>query len=108
MAAAYTFAGGWLAAGPEGVASRAVLYAAALTFVYSTTQEILYTIEDEQADRAAGKRTTAVRLGSHRTLRLFQVATAVTCAVALLPRLAGHASNHYLAAALATLVAPSL
>jgi geranylgeranylglycerol-phosphate geranylgeranyltransferase len=71
----------------------AVWIAAAITFTFIAAQEILFTLEDEDVDRAAGLTTTATWLGTTRTALL-----AVFAVAGLVPWLAGIASNTYAAA----------
>ena len=78
-----------------------VLAACVWAFLFLFSSEILHTIPDEEADRTAGKRTVAVRLGCKRAFRLFQLTVALAGFTAVLPWLVGMASLAFLLAAMA-------
>ena len=81
-----------------GGTTPTVWIAAAITFSFITAQEILFTLEDEDDDRAAGLTTTATLLGTTRTARLVRALLAVFAVIGLVPWLAGIASAIYAAA----------
>jgi geranylgeranylglycerol-phosphate geranylgeranyltransferase len=95
---------GALAAGVPGAAAWT---AAAISFPYIVAQETLFNLEDEEQDRAAGLRTTAIRLSVDGTARLVRALLALFIVMALAPVAIGLASAAYLAAAFVLLVLPA-
>ena len=91
-----------------GGATPAAWGAAAMAVCYFTAQEVLFNLEDEAQDRAAGLRTTATRLGARGTARLLRGLLLLFIAVALLPVASGMAHGAYLAALAALTLAPVL
>jgi len=91
-----------------GKTTPAVWIAAVITFTYITTQELLFTLEDEAVDRAGGLTTTATRLGTNGTARLVRALLVVFAVFGLLPWLAGIASNTYAAAFVALSLGPAI
>ena len=89
-----------------GGATTAAFAAAAITVFYFTAQEVLFNLEDEPQDRAAGLRTTATRLGPQRTARLLRGLLWLFMGAALMPFLVGMATVVYLAALAACTLAP--
>ena len=83
-----------------------VLAAFLWAFLFLFSSEILHTIPDEEGDRAAGKRTVAVRLGKKRAFQLFQLTMLLTACTAVLPWLLGVASLTFLFAAMAFGILP--
>lgn len=88
LVAAVLVFGAVLAGGP----TPAAWYAAAMTFSFIVGQEVLFTLDDEDQDRAAGLHTTATVLGAERAARLVRTLFAIFIAIALTPWLAGRAS----------------
>ena len=68
-----------------GGVTTAALAAAAMACCYITAQEVLFNLEDEADDRAAGLRTTATRLGVPRAAVLLRALLVVFIAVAMVP-----------------------
>ena len=91
-----------------GTLTPGVLAAASMTFPYIFAQEVLYNVEDERADRQAGLRTTATRLGVARALRLFRVLAGIFIVLAIFPWVLGIARDGYLYAVLFCSVVPTL
>ncbi len=91
-----------------GGATPAAWLAAAMTLCYVTAQEVLFNLEDEAQDRAAGLRTTATRLGTAGTARLLRGLLLVFIAVALLPVVASEAHGAYLPTLVVLTLAPVL
>ena len=91
-----------------GGATAAAWAAAAMAVCFFTAQEVLFNLEDEAQDRAAGLRTTATRLGPKGTARLLRGLMVLFMAVALLPVASGLAHGAYLAALVALTLAPVL
>jgi geranylgeranylglycerol-phosphate geranylgeranyltransferase len=91
-----------------GGATPAAWLAAAMTLCYVTAQEVLFNLEDEAQDRAAGLRTTATRLGTAGTARLLRGLLLVFIAVALLPVVARVAHGAYLPTLVVLTLAPVL
>lgn len=87
--------------------TTAVWIAAAITFAFIAAQEVLFTLEDEDVDRAAGLTTTATWLGTARTALLVRALLAVFAVAGLVPWLAGIASNTYAAAFAALSLGPA-
>ncbi|MDP3063798.1 MAG: UbiA family prenyltransferase, partial [Chloroflexota bacterium] len=77
-----------------------------LTSLFAFSTEIIYTIRDEEADRKAGVRTVAVRLGRVRAFRVFELAALSFACLSVLLWLLGFASRAYLLAALVCVVLP--
>lgn len=78
-----------------GGATTAVWAAAGVSFSYVLAQEALFTLEDEDGDRAAGLRTTATALGTQAAGRLVRVLFVIFMAVSLLPVWLAHAGWPY-------------
>ena len=95
---------GALAVGAPGAA---VWIAAAISFPYIVAQEVLFNLEDEDQDRAAGLRTTATRLGGDGTARVVRAVLALFILGALAPAALGLVSATYGATALVLLVLPA-
>lgn len=95
---------GALAVGAPGAA---VWIAAAISFPYIVAQEVLFNLEDEDQDRAAGLRTTATRLGGDGTVRVVRAVLALFILGALAPAALGLVSATYGATALVLLVLPA-
>ena len=91
-----------------GGATPVAFAAAVVVFCYFTAQEVLFNLEDEAQDRAAGLRTTATRLGAKGTARLLRGLLLLFIAVALLPVGLGIAHGFYLAAVVALTLVPVL
>jgi len=91
-----------------GGATPAAWAAAAMALCYFTAQEVLFNLEDEAQDRAAGLRTTATRLGAKRTARLLRGLLLLFIAVAVLPLASGMAHTAYLAAVVVLTLGPVL
>lgn len=91
-----------------GRAGAASLVAAALVGLYVMAQEVLFTLEDLDTDRAAGVRTTAVRLGRRRCALLVQGLLCLFAAAALWPAALGSAGAVYAASITLTAVLPAL
>ncbi len=71
---------------------------AALVFLFTLVQEVLFSIRDRAADAQAGVRTTAVRLGRARSLRLFFGLTALFLIACLAAAVLARAPGPYLIA----------
>lgn len=67
-----------------------------LSFLYTSAQETLYTVEDKTGDTLAGLRTTAIRLGASTTLHLFRVLAISTLIVAIVPWVLHLTGNLYM------------
>ena len=91
-----------------GSASPAAFAAAGITVCYFIAQEVLFNLEDEPEDRAAGLRTTATRLGPLRTARLLRCLLALFMTTALLPLATGLATAAYLVALTVCTLVPVL
>lgn len=91
-----------------GGATPAAFAAATMAVCYFTAQEVLFSLEDVEQDRAAGLRTTATRLGAIGTARLLRVLLVLFIAVALLPVAMGMAHAAYLAGLVALTLVPVL
>lgn len=89
-----------------GGANTAAFAAAGITVCYFTAQEVLFNLEDEPQDRAAGLRTTATRLGPQRTVGVLRGLLWLFMVVALVPVAFGMAAVAYLAALAACTLAP--
>lgn len=89
-----------------GGITRQVLAACVLAFLFLFSSEILHTIPDEEADRAVGKQTVAVRLGKKPAFRLFQLTALLTACTSVLLWLIGMASTAYFSAAIVFGVLP--
>ncbi len=85
-----------------------LLMAALMTFFFSLAQEILFTLEDIEGDRAAGLRTTATCLGPAASLRLVRANVGICGLVCLSPWYLGFATPAYAIAVVACTVAPAL
>ncbi len=96
---------GGLAAGPL---TPAVLAATAMTFLFVFAQEVFYTVEDEEGDRQSAVSTTATRLGTTVTLRIFKILALLFIAASLAPWLADVAPDRYLYAIVPCTIAPTL
>ena len=68
-----------------GGATPSAFAAAGITVCYFTAQEVLFNLEDEAQDGAAGLRTTATRLGPLRTARLLRGLLWLFMVTALVP-----------------------
>jgi geranylgeranylglycerol-phosphate geranylgeranyltransferase len=90
-----------------GHVTASVLIAGAIAFSYIVAQEVLFNLEDEAQDRAAGLQTTATQLGRAYTASLVRVLLVVFAAVALAPWLAGAAPARYAAALAVVSLAPA-
>ena len=90
-----------------GGTTPSVWIAAAITFNFIAAQEVLFTLEDEDVDRAAGLTTTATLLGTTRTAWLVRALLAVFAVVGLVPWLTGIASRTYAAAFAALSIGPA-
>jgi len=83
-----------------GHVTLAVLEGCILTFLFTFSTEILFTIRDAEADRKAGMHTVAVKFGRESAFRFFElVAMSVACSGVLL-WLLGFASNAFILAAM--------
>ncbi len=91
-----------------GGATPAAWVAAGMTVCYVTAQEVLFNLEDEAQDRAAGLRTTATRLGAAGTARLLRGLLLVFITAALLPVATGVAHGAYVPALVVLTLAPVL
>lgn len=89
-----------------GGANTAAFAAAGITVCYFTAQEVLFNLEDEAQDRAAGLRTTATRLGPQRTAQLLRGLLWLFMAAAMVPVAVGTATVAYLAALATCTLAP--
>src|SRR5262249_15945944 len=89
-----------------GNLSTPAVAAAALVFLFATSQEVLFNVEDEEGDRLAGERTTANRMGPQMALRLYRALLAFTALLAVAIGFRGAVSVAYLAAAVTCIVAP--
>jgi len=78
-----------------GGTTPAVWAAAAITFSYIAAQEIVFTLDDEGTDRAAGLTTTATVLGPARTARLARALLVTFAAIGITPWLSGMTSGTY-------------
>lgn len=85
-----------------------ILWGAAMTAIYCTTQEVLFNIEDEDGDRRAGQATTAARLGRGRAIRVHRLLAIAFVCVALAPVGASPGAVAYLWAVTLCAVAPTI
>lgn len=85
-----------------------IIWGAAMTALYCTTQEVLFNIEDEHGDRRAGQATTAARLGRAGAIRLHRLLAIAFVGVALAPLGASPGAVGYLWAVTCCAVAPTL
>lgn len=85
-----------------------VLAVAAMSLLYTLAQEVLYTVDDLEGDRAAGLITTAIFFGAGRSLQLFRGVMGLAMVAALAPIWVGDASPLYLIALLACTLGPVL
>jgi geranylgeranylglycerol-phosphate geranylgeranyltransferase len=94
-----------------GLAARnltpALIAAAAMALVFVIAQEVLFNLEDEAGDRAAGVRTTATRLGPTRTLTMHRTFALGTIGVSLAPVALGMASRSYLYCVVSCIMLPT-
>jgi geranylgeranylglycerol-phosphate geranylgeranyltransferase len=90
----------------SGGTPATVWTAAAVTSSYILAQEVLFTLEDETEDRAAGLTTTATILGPARTGWLVRALLLLFGAVALAPWFAGPAGIGYLTTLAALVLLP--
>lgn len=86
----------------------ALSVAAMMALVFVVTQEVLFNLEDEEGDRAAGVRTTATRLGPARTITVHRALALAMVAVSLAPAALGIASRTYLYCLVPCIIAPTL
>jgi len=91
-----------------GRVSSAVYAASAVTFVFVVAQEALFTLEDERADRAAGLRTTANRLGRDTAQLLVRFLFVAFALVSLSPLMLAATPRSYLFAAIPCMLGPTL
>lgn len=90
-----------------GGTTPAVWRAAGITFCYIVAQEALFTLDDEEEDRAAGLRTTATILGTERAGRLVRTLLALFMLVGPLPWVLGDAGAAYLVTLTAVSLVPA-
>jgi geranylgeranylglycerol-phosphate geranylgeranyltransferase len=90
-----------------GTTTPAVWQAAGITFCYIVAQEALFTLDDEEEDRAAGLHTTATVLGTESAGRLVRALLLLFIAVAPLPWARGQAGAAYIVALAALSLAPA-
>ncbi|MGW5151870.1 UbiA family prenyltransferase [Rhodococcus koreensis] len=83
--------GGWLG----GVRPATSLMAAGLVFMFMFAFEVLKTIRDEEADRAAGYRTVATQWGAQATSAIFQGSLVVYALFAAIPILLATVTSAY-------------
>lgn len=79
---------------------------AAMSFLYTIAQEVIYTVDDIEGDRQAGLVTTAVYLGVARSLQLFRALMVLTMLVVLAPLWIVRPSPLYLAVLLVCTLLP--
>lgn len=91
-----------------GALTYLVWTVATMTLLYTLAQEVLYTVDDLEGDRAAGIVTTAVYFGAGPALWLFRALMLLALLSTLAPWLYGAGSVWYGAALLACTVAPVL
>jgi geranylgeranylglycerol-phosphate geranylgeranyltransferase len=84
-----------------------VLTACILLSAHSLAYELLYTLEDEKADRAAGVRTFAVEHGARATRAAFIATIIVASALGITPWVLGLCSADYVTAFLLCAVLPN-
>lgn len=89
-----------------GAISEQLIIGGTMMFLFSLAQEILYTVEDMDGDRAAGLRTTATQLGRSFSLRLYHAVVLVFVVFALLPWILALASETYIYAVLVFTIVP--
>jgi geranylgeranylglycerol-phosphate geranylgeranyltransferase len=90
----------------SGIISEPVWMASGLTFFYVLAQEVLFTIEDETADKKAGLLTTATQLGKSAALSLYKALMLIFIIVALSIWGFGFAPNQYLYAIVPCTIIP--
>jgi geranylgeranylglycerol-phosphate geranylgeranyltransferase len=79
-----------------GFPTAVVWFSFLIMFLYCFALEVLYALVDQVGDSQAGLRTTAVRLGTSKTLRVYRHIVITLVVVALVPWMIGLASNAYL------------
>lgn len=95
-------------AGLAGGSTSAAWMAAGMSFAYILAQEALFTLEDEDEDRAAGLRTTATVLGTDRAAALVRALLLLFAVAALWPTLTGQTSAWHASTLLVVSIAPAL
>ena len=83
-----------------GHVTLAVLEGCILTFLFTFSTEILFTIRDAEADRKAGMHTVAVKFGRERAFRFFQLAALSLICSGVLMWLLGFASDAFILTAM--------
>ena len=83
-----------------GHVTLAVLEGCILTFLFTFSTEILFTIRDAEADRKAGMHTVAVKFGRERAFKFFQLAALSLACSGVVLWLLGFASNAFILAAM--------
>lgn len=96
--------GGWLA----GAEPLPLALTASIIFLFMFAFEVLKTIRDADADRAAGYRTAATEWGRPATSLIFRLTLTAYAAVAMVPVLLPRVSAAYAALMLPGAVLPSL
>jgi geranylgeranylglycerol-phosphate geranylgeranyltransferase len=91
-----------------GRLSTLVTVIGALTLLHVFGQEVLFNLEDESGDRAAGLRTTATRLGPTRTLAVYRALAVLFIAAVVLPGVMSAVPPQYLYAAIPCIVFPMI
>ncbi len=81
-----------------GHITHAVLAGCLLTFLFTFSTEILFTIRDAEADQKAGMNTVAIKFGRLRAFRIFQGVALLLICTGLLVWLLGFASNAFILA----------
>ena len=83
-----------------GHVTLAVLEGCILTFLFTFSTEILFTIRDTEADRLAGMNTVAVKFGRERAFRFFQLSALSAVCSGVLMWLLGFTSNAFILTAM--------
>lgn len=83
-----------------GHVTLAVLEGCILTFLFTFSTEILFTIRDTEAGRMASMNTVAVKFGRERVFRFFQLAALSAICSSVLLWLLGFVSNLFILTAI--------
>jgi len=89
-----------------GHVTLAVLEGCILTFLFTFSTEILFTIRDAEADQKAGMHTVAVKFGRARAFGFFQLAALSLICSGVLLWLLGFASNAFILTAMGCTLFP--
>jgi geranylgeranylglycerol-phosphate geranylgeranyltransferase len=89
-----------------GHITLAIVEGCILTFLYTFSTEILFTIRDAEADQKAGLHTVAVMFGRERAFGVFQLATLSVICCGVILWLLGYASNAFILTATGCIFVP--